>query len=76
MTAFEAIFEPVGIRADEPRPDEDRVDAAKLWVANPRRQKFRIEHLRCRRSGRTHGPHGGRAVVRQEIAMTLSPRKA
>ena len=38
MTAFEAIFEPVGIRADEPRPDEDRGDATKLWVANPRRQ--------------------------------------
>lgn len=48
MSDFELVFDHVGIPADAPQPEEDWVEATRVWVTNPRRHKYRIEYLRYR----------------------------
>jgi hypothetical protein len=46
MAEVEMIFDHVGIPTDEKQPDEDWVEATRVWVTNPRTHKYNIEYLR------------------------------
>lgn len=46
MDDVEMIFDHVGIPTDEKQPDEDWVEATRVWVTNPRNHKYNIEYLR------------------------------
>ena len=45
---YEYVFDHVGITTTEPQPEEDWVEASKLWVTNPRKHPEHIEFLRYR----------------------------
>lgn len=42
------VFDHVGITTAEPQPDEDWVEASKIWVTNPHAHPEHIEFLRYR----------------------------
>ena len=44
----EYVFDHVGITTTEPQPQEDWVEASKIWVTNPRNHPEHIEFLRYR----------------------------
>ena len=44
----EYVFDHVGITTTEPQPEEDWIEASKLWVTNPRKHPEHIEFLRYR----------------------------
>ena len=48
LAAFELEFDHVGIPTEVPQPNEDWVEATKVWVTNPRTHKYRVEYLRYR----------------------------
>ena len=45
---LEYVFDHVGITTTEPQPQEDWVEASKIWVTNPRNHPEHIEFLRYR----------------------------
>jgi hypothetical protein len=42
------VFDHVGITTTEPQPQEDWIEASKIWVTNPRHHPEHIEFLRYR----------------------------
>ena len=46
MDHIELIFDHVGIPVDEKQPQEDWVEATRVWVTDPRKHKYHIEYLR------------------------------
>ena len=44
----EYVFDHVGITTTEPQPQEDWVEASKIWVTNPRHHPEHVEFLRYR----------------------------
>jgi len=42
------VFDHIGITTTEPQPDENWVEASKIWVTNPRNHPEQIEFLRYR----------------------------
>ena len=45
---LEYVFHHVGITTTEPQPDENWVEASKIWVTNPNNHPEHIEFLRYR----------------------------
>ena len=45
---LEYVFDHVGITTTEPQPQEDWVEASRIWVTNPRNHPEHIEFLRYR----------------------------
>jgi hypothetical protein len=55
-------FDHVGITTTEPQPQEDWVEASKIWVTNPRNHPEHVEFLRYRDDSTVpdavrHNPH-------------------
>ena len=50
------VFDHVGITTTEPQPEEDWIEASKLWVTNPRKHPESIEFLRYREDSTVPGP--------------------
>ena len=48
MQDTDFVFDHVGITTTEIQPQEDRVEASKIWVTNPRKNPEHIEFLRYR----------------------------
>ena len=46
MSEIDLIFDHVGIPTDEKQPEEDWVESTRVWVTNPRNNKYQIEYLR------------------------------
>jgi hypothetical protein len=46
MDSIELIFDHVGIPTDEKQPQEDWVEATRVWVTNPKLNKYHVEYLR------------------------------
>lgn len=46
MDDIEMIFDHVGVPTDDKQPHEDWVESTRVWVTNPRENKYRIEYLR------------------------------
>lgn len=43
---IEMVFDHVGIPTDEKQPNEDWVEATRVWVTNPREHNYNVEYLR------------------------------
>ena len=50
------VIDHVGITTTEPQPEEDWIEASKLWVTNPRKHPESIEFLRYREDSTVPGP--------------------
>jgi hypothetical protein len=50
------VFDHVGITTTEPQPEEDWIEASKLWVTNPRKHPESIEFLRYREDSTVPAP--------------------